>query len=207
MLVAGAWALVVPGLGQPAAEWKRALELLRRAPAQPAPRAVRAATLADFDALAVLLPSLSGLGASERGTLMGQAQVSDVPSGSTIVRHGEVADDAYFIMAGKAVAGVETEGGAYRSLSTLGPGDFFGEIAALTGVPRTANVVAEEQTTLLTVPGTALRRLMTDPALRRLFLTKMSERLSRTHASDWPRLAGVDQEALRELRATERSSG
>ena len=35
--------------------------------------------------------------------------------------------------------------GGYRGLSTMGAGDFFGEIAALTGSPRTADVVAEQR--------------------------------------------------------------
>jgi CRP-like cAMP-binding protein len=107
------------------------------------------------------------------------------------------------VLKGRAVAGVASEGGGYRSLSTLGPGDFFGEIAALTGTPRTANVVADEPVTLLEVPAKALRALMADPALSRLVLAKMSERLGRTHASDLPRLAALDQDSLRDLRTLE----
>jgi MFS family permease len=198
-LVAGAWALIIPGLGQPAAEWRRALELLRKAPAEAAPRLARPATLADFDSLVGLLPALGTLDATERQALVSSAAVSEAPAGVTVVRHGEKADEVYFVLAGKAVAGVAVEGG-YRSLSTLTSGDFFGEIAALTGEARTANVVTEEPTTLLSVPASVLRRWMAHPALRQLFLAKVSERLSRTHAADWPRLAGLDQAALRELR-------
>jgi CRP-like cAMP-binding protein len=127
--------------------------------------------------------------------------VTQAPSGTTVLRHGEVSDSAYFVLSGRAVAGIAAEGGGYRSLSTLAPGDFFGEIAALTGAPRTANVVADEPTTLLQVPAKALRGLMTDPALSRLFLSKMTERLGRTHTSDLPRLAGFDQEAARPAHA------
>ena len=202
-LVAGAWALVIPGLGQPAAEWKRALELLRRAPAEAAPRLARPATLADLDALVGLLPALGVLSAEERKALLSSAAVSEAPAGVTVVRHGEKADEVHFVLSGRAVAGVAAEGG-YRSLSTLAPGDFFGEIAALSGEPRTANVVTEEPTTLLSVPAATLRAWMEKPTLRQLFLATASERLSRTHAADWPRLAGLDQAALRELRATER---
>jgi CRP/FNR family cyclic AMP-dependent transcriptional regulator len=135
--------------------------------------------------------------------LIAQARVSEASSGTTIVRHGDTGDAAYFVLAGRAVAGIATEDGSYRSLSSLNPGDFFGEIAALTGSPRTANVVADEPMRLLQVPAKALRGLMSNPILSQLFLSKMSERLSRTHISDLPRFAGVDQESLRDLRTAQ----
>jgi DHA3 family macrolide efflux protein-like MFS transporter len=202
-LGAGAWALVIPGLGQPAAEWKRALELLRAAPAEAARLVPRAATLADFDALVALVPTLATLSSEERQALVASASVSEAPGGTTVVRHGEEADEVYFVLAGKAVAGVAV-GDGYRSLSILEAGDFFGEIAALSGEPRTANVVTEGPTTLLTVPASILRGWMAHRALRQLFLATATERLNRTHTADWPRLAGMDQQSLRELRAEER---
>jgi CRP-like cAMP-binding protein len=143
------------------------------------------------------------LTSKDRQALMAQACVTQAPPGTTIIRHGDTGDAAYFVLSGRAVAGIAVEGGGYRSLSTLTPGDFFGEIAALTGAPRTANVVADEPTTLLQVPAKALRGLMAHPALSQLFLAKMSERLSRTHTSDLPRLAGLDQGALHDLRTPE----
>jgi len=206
LLAAGAWAMFIPGLGQPAAEWKRALKLLREAPDTAAQRVARAATLADFDALVALQPTLATLNLEERQALLTSASVSEAPAGTTVVRHGDRADEFYFILAGKAVAGLAVEGG-YRSLSTLTAGDFFGEIAALSGEPRTANVVTEEPATLLSVPASILRGWMSNPALRQLFLAKVSERLSRTHAADWPRLAGLDQQALRELREHHAAEG
>ena len=44
-------------------------------------------------------------------------------------------------------------------LATLGEGAFFGEMALLSGAPRTANVSAEEDTELLEVSDSVLRRL------------------------------------------------
>ena len=201
-LGAGAWALVVPGLGQPAAEWKRALELLRRAPAAAAPRAARPATLADVDLLVGKLPTLGILTPEQRQALVADSSILDVPEGTSIVKLGDRSDEVYFVLEGRAVAGVpsETAEGGYRSLSTHRPGDFFGEIAALSGEPRTANVVAIEGSKVLIVPARLLRGWIEIPSLRRLFLTTATERLSRTHTSDWPRLAGFDQQALRELR-------
>ena len=64
------------------------------------------------------------------------------------------------------MAGIAEEGGGYHSLSSMGPGDYFGEIAALTGAPRTADVVAEETSQLLQVPATILRVMMTQPDIQ-----------------------------------------
>ena len=80
------------------------------------------------------------------------------------------------------------------------PGDFFGEIAALTGSARTADVVADADLTIMEVPADALRATMVVPEIQKLVLSTLTSRLMRTEASDLPRLAGVDQSALRDLR-------
>ncbi|MCL4559013.1 MAG: MFS transporter [Chloroflexi bacterium] len=203
LAAAGLAALGLPGLGQPAAEWRRALSLLRGAQPVPGGGASRFATLADLDSLAVLVPELAGLSEKDRESLAAQARVVEAPAGATIIRHGEVGDCAYFILAGKAVAGVATESNDYRALSTMTPGDFFGEIAALTGTRRTANVVADEPTTVLEIPAPAVRGLMSQPAMSRLILSKMAERLTRSSLTELPRFAGIDQESLLELRTEE----
>jgi CRP-like cAMP-binding protein len=199
-LGAGVLALFLPGLGQPAAEWKRAVGLLRAAPSAPGLGEGRLATIADMDMLVGFIPAFSSLNAKEREAFITNACVFVAEEGTTIVRQGEVSDAAFFVLAGKTVAGFSAEEGDYRSLSTMNAGDFFGEIAALTGSPRTANVVVTEPSTLLQVPADNLRHLMGDPRLSQLFLTTMSERLHRTHITDMPRFASLDEASARELR-------
>jgi MFS transporter, DHA3 family, macrolide efflux protein len=193
-------AQLMPGLGRPAAEWRRALQLLRTAPAAAGAAVVRPAMLADFERLLARLPQLAVLDDRRRGQFLHGALVREAPPWTTVVKQGDAGDAAYFIIDGQLVAGTPAEDGGYRSLATMGPGDFFGEIAALTGSRRTANVVAAEPTTLLEVPAANLRGVMDVPALSSLFLSALTERLTRTQGADRPRLAANDQEALRDLR-------
>jgi MFS transporter, DHA3 family, macrolide efflux protein len=196
----GAWALVLPGIGQPAAEWRRALALLRSAPATVGIGVGRAALPADFELLVSLLPSLVGLGRMERERLITQARVFDVEPGVKLMHSGETGDSAYFILAGKAVAGITDGQGSYRSLSTMTTGDYFGEIAALTGAPRTADVVTQEATQLLQVSAPLLRLMMAQPGFSQTVLSRMSERLARTSIRELPRFTGVDPQVARDLR-------
>jgi CRP-like cAMP-binding protein len=200
LLASGLLSLFLPGLGQPTSEWKRAIQLLRTAPLESMLGVGQVATLADLDRLIGYLPLFIRLSPKDRGEFIEDAQIVQVNQGATLVREGEDANEVFFILDGKAIAGVAPEGGEYRSLSSMGQGDFFGEIAALTGMTRTANVVAEENITLLKVPAENVQKLMTFPRFRYLFLSKLTERLSRTHVTDFPRLASLDQDVLLELR-------
>jgi CRP-like cAMP-binding protein/predicted MFS family arabinose efflux permease len=205
LVACGTLVLFLPGLGQPAAEWRRAARLLRASPSAPGLGLGRAATLADFDLLVGFLPQFGDLAEKDRGSLIARARVTEAPEGTRIVTAGEAGDSAYFILKGQTVAGLPTDEGGFRSLSSMSAGDFFGEIAALTGSRRTANVVAEEPTTLLEVPASTLRSLMAVPQISQLVFSKLTERLSRTNA-DLPRFAGLDQGTLKDLR-TRRSPG
>ena len=73
--------------------------------------------------------------------------------GETIVRAGEPGEELYVILEGSV--SVERDG---RTRRTLGAGDFFGEIAVLTGSVRTADVIAVGAVRCLAVPRDLLRQ-------------------------------------------------
>ncbi len=204
LLGGGVLAQFLPGIGRPAAEWRHALQLLRTAPTAPTLAAGRPAVMMDFDRLTDVLPEIGALAMTRRNAFLQGATVSKAPPGTAIVKVGDAGDSAFFVLGGKAVAGIPAESGNFRALSSMGAGDFFGEIAAITGSARTANVVADEETELLQVPATTLKSLLEVPAMDKLINSKLSERLTRTQNADLVRLAGLDQRDLTDLRRKRR---
>jgi len=202
VVAAGIATSFLPGLGQPAAEWRRAIGLLRGAGSAPGMAYGRPASVSDLEMLLGYVPSLAGLPPRDREVFVTHARVRDAAAGTAIIRVGETSDSAFFILGGRVVAGLFRDGEESRTLSVMTAGDVFGEIAALTGGTRTADVVAEEDCTLLEVPADTFRRLMGVPEFSQLVRDKMTERLARTASlADLPRFGGIDQGALRQMRA------
>ena len=204
LFASAAFTLVAPGIG--IATWGAASARLAASEGAPALALapIRAATMADFERLAGRLGPLARLDVDQRSAFIKQATIREVPAGTRIVEHGETASSAYFVLDGSTTAGIPDEGG-YRGLSTMTAGDFFGEIAALTGSARTADVVADADTTLLEVPAETLRATMVVPEIQKLLFSTLTSRLLKTEAADLPRLAGIDQETLRDLRTPKAS--
>jgi len=73
--------------------------------------------------------------------------------GDTVVRAGEPGEHLFVILEGE----VRVERGG-RTRRALGPGDFFGATAVLTGGPRTADVIATGPVRCLAVPRDLLRQ-------------------------------------------------
>ncbi len=66
----------------------------------------------------------------------------------------------------KLSSGQINENGRPLTVATLNEGDFFGEMALFTGEPRTANIVALEETEVLEIGHEAMKRVFqTNPDL------------------------------------------
>lgn len=79
--------------------------------------------------------------------------------GTTVFRQGDPGGSMYVIRAGKARVLKESRG-RQRMVTTLGPGDFFGEMAVVTGRPRSATVEIVEDAELLKVPADKLQEMV-----------------------------------------------
>ena len=92
------------------------------------------------------LPMFAPLSGATLEHLAGSLRGLRVRAGEEIVREGEPGDHFYVIASGEVDVRV---GG--RPATELGPGDYFGEIALLREVPRTATVVASTDVELFTL--------------------------------------------------------
>ena len=96
--------------------------------------------------------------------------------GERVLRRGLSGGNFYVILEGEA--SVEIDG---ESRAKLGRGEFFGEISALTSVPRTTDVVAVTMLRCLVIPGPQLERLLLDrPQFMLRMLRMEAQRLRRT---------------------------
>ncbi len=80
--------------------------------------------------------------------------------GTTVFRQGDPGGSMYVIRAGK-VRVLKEAHGKQRVVTTLGPGDFFGEMAVVMGRTRTATAEVLEEAELLKVPAAKLEEMVT----------------------------------------------
>ena len=78
--------------------------------------------------------------------------------GELIIRAGDDGDSMFVVSRGGVDVRVDSNG-TPRIISRLGEGAFFGEMALFTGEPRTANIVAAEETEVLEIGHDAMRSL------------------------------------------------
>ncbi|MBI4820814.1 MAG: protein kinase [Deltaproteobacteria bacterium] len=115
------------------------------------------------DANASFLLSLApfaSLSPSAARLLADEIRVTHHESGARIVGKGETGDTMFVVRSGRVRVPVTDLNGRERLVAQLGPGDFFGEMALLTGEPRAADVYAMEPTETLEIQRERLEKLL-----------------------------------------------
>jgi len=81
-------------------------------------------------------------------------------AGETIIRQGEEGDKFYIIKSGQVEISIQKDGGPAQIVALLARGDYFGEIALIKKVPRTATARAVSDCSLLTLERADFELLM-----------------------------------------------
>ena len=135
------------------------------------------------------VPFFSSLPAEACALLESRTRRRDFLPQSLIVREGTSDGAAYFILSGRvAVRRRDPDSGVDFVLAELGAGQMFGEMALLTGQPRTASVLALEDTTCAVLEHADFEQaLVAHPKLASGLTRMLAERLVEAN-----RRAGVD---------------
>ncbi len=127
-----------------------------------------------LEALAAV-PLFSDLSRRELRELLAVSEEYEYPEGATVAKEGARGDAFFVILEGQAR--VVRRG---RTVDTLWPGDFFGEISLLDGGPRTASVIAATPLRCLLLLRKEFAEVLgTDAAIAAKVLREMGSRLRR----------------------------
>ena len=122
------------------------------------------------------MPLFESLSPEQLKAVAGLSELRHENKGTTLVGEGAPGYSLFVLQDGTAVV---TSGG--EQLATLGPGDFFGEIALLDEGRRTATVTATSPVSLIVMYGSDFRVFERDfPDASAVMKRAMAERLART---------------------------
>ena len=119
------------------------------------------------------VPLFSSCSKKELEAIASQADELVVSAGKTLTKEGARGREFMVIVDG--AADVRKKG---RKINTLGSGDFLGEIALISGGPRTATVTTTSESDLLVLTDRAFRQLTRQmPSIHASVVKALSERL------------------------------
>ena len=119
------------------------------------------------------VPLFAGVSAADIEELGAIADEIDVRSGTVLTHEGY--REGYFFIILSGTVRIERGG---RTINTIGPGDFLGEIALLDGGPRTATATAETPCRLLSMSYQMFHELLdSSPSIRAAILEAVGQRL------------------------------
>lgn len=121
------------------------------------------------------IPLLAGVDAESLTQVAAALQLRSVERGCHVLNKGGVGDHLLFLLSGRLQAVDLTEDGREIGLSFLAPGDYFGELSIIDGLPRSASVVACEASLLAFLPrAQALALIYHNPLVAERLLKRMT---------------------------------
>ena len=117
------------------------------------------------------------LSQDELKSISSHGVVRAYPKHAVIVNEGDSSDSLYIVLEGRVKAYVADAAGHEVVLSTLAPGEYFGEMA-LDGRPRSASIMTLASSRFLVVPGGRFREFVCgNPAFAFSLIEKLIHRV------------------------------
>jgi len=104
----------------------------------------------------------AGLGRDELDLVLSISRTRRFGSGDVVFSEGEVGEELFLVKEGKVAITKQVKGNIEQVLAHLGPGDYFGEMAVMDKIPRTATATAEEACVLVVIGESDLLKMMDD---------------------------------------------
>lgn len=121
------------------------------------------------------IPFLSSLSPDERAEIERHCQFQEYGPNEKVIQQGDDFRDVFYLLSGQAYVLNYSENGRAVSYATFGEGEFFGELAAIDGLPRSAWVWTMSPCTVLVMPGSVFRNMVTaDAELSLALLQKLA---------------------------------
>jgi CRP-like cAMP-binding protein len=122
------------------------------------------------------VPLFSSASKSELAEIASIADEIDLPEGRTMITEGDTGREFFVLIEGTAEV---TRGG--KKVASIGPGDFFGEIALIAKTPRNATITATSPVRTLVITDRAFKQLLEhSPTIAVGVLAALAERLAPT---------------------------
>jgi CRP-like cAMP-binding protein len=129
------------------------------------------------------VPLLARLSDSQRARLARLAVTRDYRPCAVIVRQGDTSMSFYVILNGRVMVQQETTQTGPFKIRELGPGGWFGEMGLIDDMPRSATIVALEQTQCALLAKWDFRNeLRDDPDIALALLPVLSRRIRELEA-------------------------
>lgn len=114
---------------------------------------------------------LGGLSPDRLDALARNCVWRSYPAGKRIISRNATDRDVYLLVSGRVRITTYSHGGRQVTFRDIGAGEVFGEVAALDGMPRSADVIALDAALLAILPAALFSRLLSDePAVGRRVL-------------------------------------
>lgn len=107
-----------------------------------------------------------------RQILTENGRVMRVRKGHALLAVGLLASDVYLVVEGLLSVSLVSAQGRETVLRAIGPGEIFGELAAIDGQPRSADVVASVNSCLMVIPGKIFLDLIAKEPVLSLWLAR-----------------------------------